>query len=150
MIQNAFSSPIWRSLNHLKGHLAIPKRPQRIARHLFSHFTANQTPSMVNWMWIRGGLLALWDSTSIQHRFNEFFPTKTSWRLIRLCNYIGPDVSDGAWGISMSRFWGESGILDGFREIVMFFFEIWINVTIQHPFVLDLSINSTMMFVNEL
>ena len=27
-----FSAPIWRSLNHLKGHLTIPKRSQRIAR----------------------------------------------------------------------------------------------------------------------
>ena len=28
----AFSSPIWRSLNHLKGYLTIPKRSQRTAR----------------------------------------------------------------------------------------------------------------------
>ena len=30
-----FSSPIWRSLNHLKGHLTIPKRSQRISRPRF-------------------------------------------------------------------------------------------------------------------
>ena len=30
-----FWSPIWRSLNHLKGHLTMPKRSQRIARRFF-------------------------------------------------------------------------------------------------------------------
>ena len=30
-------SPIWRSLNHLKGHLTIPKRSQRIASKKWCH-----------------------------------------------------------------------------------------------------------------
>ena len=34
-VKVTFWSPSWRSLNHWKGHLTIPKRSQRIARYLF-------------------------------------------------------------------------------------------------------------------
>ena len=44
-----FSSPIWRSLNHLKGHLTIPKRSLWITwKGIFSH---PHVFSYTRWIW---------------------------------------------------------------------------------------------------
>ena len=64
-----FLSPSWRSLNHLKGHLTIPKRAQRIARYDFCplFFSKNardtdQDQKLYKFHWSRLDLSSVFDS----------------------------------------------------------------------------------------